>query len=35
MLADDAEKFVKMNVKNGEVVIIMGAGTIYKIAENF
>ena len=30
-----AEKFVKENIKSGEVVIIMGAGDIYKIVDNF
>ena len=31
----DAEKYVKGNVKNGEVVIIMGAGDVYKLADRF
>lgn len=31
----EAEKFVKENIKNGNVLIIMGAGDIYKITDNF
>ncbi len=30
-----AEKFIKENIKNGEVLIIMGAGDIYKLADKF
>ena len=29
------EKFIKENIKSGEVLIIMGAGDIYKLAEKF
>lgn len=29
------EKFVKENIKSGDVLIIMGAGDIYKLAEKF
>ena len=32
---DKAEKFVKENIKSGQVLIIMGAGDIYKIVDNF
>lgn len=32
---DIAEAFVKSSVKNGDVVIIMGAGDIYKLVEKF
>lgn len=31
----NAEKFVKENIKSGEVLIIMGAGDIYKLADKF
>ena len=31
----DAEKFVKENIKSGEVLIVMGAGDVYKLAEKF
>jgi len=31
----DAEKFVKDNIKNGDVLVIMGAGDIYKLADKF
>ncbi|MSU54589.1 MAG: UDP-N-acetylmuramate--L-alanine ligase [Candidatus Staskawiczbacteria bacterium] len=31
----NAEKFVKKNIKSGEVLIIMGAGDIYKLVEKF
>jgi UDP-N-acetylmuramate-alanine ligase len=27
--------YLKKNLKNGEVVIIMGAGDIYKLSEKF
>jgi UDP-N-acetylmuramate--alanine ligase len=30
-----AEQFVKENIKNGEVLIIMGAGDVYKLADKF
>lgn len=32
---DKAEQFVKEHIKKGEVMIIMGAGTIYKLFDNF
>ncbi len=35
MPVDLAEKFVKENIKNGEVLIIMGAGSIYKLVDKF
>ncbi len=35
MPMDDAEKFVKENIKSGEVVIVMGAGDIYKLFDKF
>jgi len=35
MPVNEAEKFVKENLKNGEVLIIMGAGDIYKLCKNF
>jgi UDP-N-acetylmuramate--alanine ligase len=35
MPLDIAEKFVKENIKSGEVLIIMGAGDIYKLADKF
>ena len=35
MPIDAAETFVKENIKSGEVLIIMGAGDIYKIIDNF
>ena len=31
----NAEKFVKENIKSGEILIIMGAGNIYKLVEKF
>ncbi len=31
----EAEKFVKENIKSGQVLIIMGAGDIYKLADKF
>lgn len=31
----DIEKHIKENIKNGEVLIIMGAGDIYKLADKF
>lgn len=31
----NAEKYVKENIKNGEVLIIMGAGDIYKLINKF
>ncbi|MSU60464.1 MAG: UDP-N-acetylmuramate--L-alanine ligase [Candidatus Staskawiczbacteria bacterium] len=35
MTIDSAEKFVKENIKSGEVLIIMGAGDVYKLADKF
>jgi len=35
MNTGEAGKFVKENIKNGEVLIIMGAGDIYKLADKF
>ena len=35
MPTKDAEKFVKENIQNGDVLIIMGAGDVYKLADNF
>ncbi len=35
MSLTDAEKFVKENIKNGEVLVIMGAGDIYKLSDKF
>lgn len=32
---DTAEKYIKDNIKEGDVLVIMGAGDIYKLAENF
>jgi len=32
---DGIKKFVKENIKSGEVLIIMGAGDIYKLADTF
>ena len=32
---DNIEKFVKENIKEGDVLIIMGAGDIYKLADKF
>jgi len=32
---NEAEKYVKENIKKGEVLVIMGAGDVYKIASNF
>ena len=32
---NEAEKYVKENIKSGEVLIIMGAGDIYKLVEKF
>lgn len=32
---DNAEKYVKENIKNGDILIIMGAGDIYKLADRF
>ncbi len=31
----DIEKYIKENIKSGEVLIIMGAGDIYKLSEKF
>ncbi|MFH1968182.1 MAG: UDP-N-acetylmuramate--L-alanine ligase [bacterium] len=33
--SDKAEKYVKENIKSGDVLIIMGAGDIYKLADQF
>ena len=30
-----AEKFVKENIKRGDVLVIMGAGDIYNLVEKF
>ncbi len=35
MPMDKAEKFVKENIKSGEVLIIMGAGDVYKLFDKF
>ncbi len=35
MSLDAAEKFVKQNIKSGEVVIIMGAGNVYRLYDKF
>ncbi len=35
MPISDAESFVKKNIKGGEVIIIMGAGDIYKLFDKF
>ncbi|MCX6722250.1 MAG: UDP-N-acetylmuramate--L-alanine ligase [Candidatus Staskawiczbacteria bacterium] len=32
---DKTEEFIKENIKAGDVLIIMGAGDIYKLADNF
>lgn len=32
---NSVEKYVKENIKQGEVLVIMGAGDIYKLANNF
>lgn len=32
---DEAEKYVKEKIKSGEVLVIMGAGDIYKLTEKF
>jgi len=32
---NEVEKYIKDNIKNGEILIIMGAGDIYKLADNF
>ncbi|MBX4201041.1 hypothetical protein KW786_02845 [Candidatus Parcubacteria bacterium] len=31
----DAERFVKENIKSGEVLMVMGAGSVYKLFDNF
>ena len=31
----ELENYIKANIGNGEVLIIMGAGDIYKLAEKF
>ena len=35
MAIDNAEEFIKENIKGGEVLIIMGAGDIYKLVDKF
>ena len=35
MTVGQAEKFVEKNIKSGEVLIIMGAGDVYKLADKF
>jgi UDP-N-acetylmuramate--alanine ligase len=35
LLLCDIENFIKENIKSGDVLIIMGAGDIYKLAEKF
>ena len=35
MKLDDAESYVKKNIKNGEALIIMGAGDVYKLVDRF
>ena len=35
MKLNDAEKYVKENIKNGDVLIIMGAGDVYKLVDKF
>ncbi len=35
MPIDGLEKFIKKNIKQGDVLIIMGAGDIYKLADKF
>jgi len=35
MPQEQAEKFVKENIKNGEVLVIMGAGDVYKLVDKF
>jgi len=35
MPVNEAEKFVKENIRKGEVLIIMGAGDIYKLTDQF
>ncbi|KKP42831.1 MAG: UDP-N-acetylmuramate-L-alanine ligase [Parcubacteria group bacterium GW2011_GWA2_33_14] len=35
MTLNEAEKFVKENIKSGEVLIIMGAGDVYKLVNKF
>ena len=32
---ENLEKYIKENIKNGQVLIIMGAGDIYKLADKF
>lgn len=32
---DQVEKYIKENIKSGEVLIIMGAGDVYKLADKF
>ncbi len=34
-LLQNIEKYIKKNIKNGDVLIIMGAGDIYKLADKF
>ena len=35
LLLCDIEKYIKENIKSGDVLIIMGAGDIYKLADKF
>jgi len=35
MPIDNLEKFVKENITDGDILIIMGAGDIYKLADKF
>ncbi len=35
MPLDAAEKFVKENIQSGEVVMVMGAGSVYKLFDHF
>lgn len=32
---DEAENYIKQNIKNGDVLVVMGAGDIYKLTEKF
>ena len=32
---DKAEKYIKENIKAGDILVIMGAGDIYKLADKF
>ena len=35
MSKEDAERYVKGNISQGDVLIIMGAGDIYKLVDSF